>query len=147
MEVSEEIERFKKDWDIDFPGKRIFRKKLGFFRSIAEFFFPAKYPVIALYRFAQFHLSTETGIVSIDFVQRGKGNEVAGVPSWYEISAEWQIPKSSLKSLQIGPLVQNGQVIVPALPNNGVVQKVWQCIGILSTIGGAITFIAWLFGG
>ncbi len=147
MEIEHEIERFKKDWDIDFPGKRIFRKKPGFFKGLLEIFLPAKYPVIALYRFVQFHLSTETGIVYPDFFERGRGNEITGVPSWFEISEEWNIPEESLKKLYIGPLVQNGTVLVPALPTNGFLQMIWQVIGIISTLGGAITFVFWIFGG
>ena len=82
-----------------------------------------------------------------NFFQRNNGSEVAGVPSWYELSNDWEISEKDLRYLQIGPLVQNGKVLVPALPDKNLKQQVWQVIGMVSTLGGAVTFIFWLFGG
>lgn len=147
MDESREIERFRKDWEIDFPKKEIRRKARGTIRRLADFFFHRPYPVIALYRFAQYRLASEEGIVFPNFIDRTKGSPVAGVPTWFEISKEWTIPGADLKTLALGPLVKDNAVIVPTLPETGFLLTLWQLVGIISTVGGAVTFVAWLFGG
>lgn len=147
MDESREIERFRKDWEIDFPKREIRRKIRGTIRRLVDFLFCRPYPVIALYRFAQSHLDSEEGMVFLDFIERTKGSSVAGVPSWFEISKEWTIPTADLKTLVLGPLVKDNVVIVPTLPKKGFLLTMWQLVGIVSTVGGAVTFIVWLFGG
>ena len=88
MDIASEIERFKSDWEVDFAGKRILRRSQRPWKRLVECFRKPKYPIIALYRFAQQHLDTERGIVYPNFIERGRGNEIAGVPSWYELSEE-----------------------------------------------------------
>ena len=116
MDQEREIERFKDDWEINFPNKIIWRTKPGILIRVFEFFFPPKYPVIALYRFAQSHLGSEEGIVFSNFIERGKENEVAGVPSWFELAGDWKIPNEDIQLLRLGPLVRGKEILVPAFP-------------------------------
>lgn len=147
MDESREIERFRKDWAIDFHKKEIRRKARGTIRRLVDFFFSSPYPVIALYRFAQSHLASEEGIVFPNFIERSKGSPIAGVPTWFEMSKDWTIPEVDLKTLVLGPLLKDNVVIVPTLPKKAFLLTLWQLVGMVSTVGGAVTFIAWLFGG
>lgn len=150
MDIESEITRFKNDWEIDFPKNTIRRKSVGIFQSLINALRKPKYPVIALYRFAQFHLSTEDGIVWPNFMDRNAGNEIAGVPSWYQLSEEWSISEKDLKCLFLGPLVKGEEVIVPALPESAFFTSLWEIVKIIATIGGVLGFIVmvvkWLGG-
>ena len=145
MDIDSEIIRFRNDWEIDFPNKVIKRKKVSFIRRAFEKIWKQKYPVIALYRFAQYHLSTSEGIVWPNFFKRSKGNEIANVPSWFQISEEWNIPSQDIKYLFLGSLICGENILVPALPRNGLFLSLWQLLGILATLGGAIGFILMVF--
>lgn len=147
MDIKSETKRFLKDWDIDFGQKIIYRKKASIIQRLLEVLYSPKYPVIALYGFSQFHLATEAGIVYPNFIERIKGNEIADVPSWFEISEEWNIPEKDTKYLYLGPLVKGTEILVSALPKNGFFITIWQLISFISTVGGAITFIFWLLSG
>lgn len=145
MDIDSEISKFRRDWEIDFPGRTIKRRKQNFLKAIGELIWKPKYPIIALYRFAQHHLSTEEGIVWPNFIERSKGNDVAGVPSWFELSEKWNIPKKDLELLYIGPLVKGGSVLVPALPEKGFFTSIWQLLTALAIIGGAIGFFVMVY--
>ena len=150
MDIDSEIKRYREDWEIDFPNKVIRRKSVNIFRSLINAIRNPKYPVIALYRFAQYHLSTEEGIVWPNFMERGAGNEVAGVPSWYQISEEWSIPQKDINCLVLGPLVKGEDILVSALPKKVFFTSIWEIVKIMATIGGALSFIILLvklFGG
>lgn len=149
MDIESEIARFKDDWEINFPEKIIRRKSVGIIRAFLNSLKRPKYPVIALYRFTQFHLGNEEGIVWPNFMERSTGNEIAGVPSWYQISEEWTIPDKDLKCLFLGPLVKGEEVLVPALPEKAFFATLWEIVKIMATIGGAlglITMVAKWFG-
>ena len=141
MNVESEITRFKNDWEIDFPKKVIRRKSMGIFRSLIDIIRRPKYPVVALYRFAQFHLGSEEGIILTNFMQRGAGNEVAGVPSWFQLSEEWIISQKDVKCLILGPLVKGNEVIVQALPERALFTSLWEIVKIMATIGSALGLV------
>ncbi len=146
MDESREIERFREDWEIDFPKREIRRKERSIFRRVSDFLLRRRYPVIALYRFAQSELSTAEGIVISNFIERTKGSVAAGIPTWFEISKVWSIPNADLDTLVFGPLVKDNVLVVPALPKKGFLITLWQLVGIISTVGSTVTFIAWLWG-
>ncbi|MCH7823138.1 MAG: hypothetical protein IIA07_14095 [Proteobacteria bacterium] len=144
MDIPAEIEQFKKDWEIDFGRRRISRKSVGPVRAFLELILLRQYPVIAFYRFAQEHLATEQGIVFPNFVDRNQGNEVAGVPSWFNLSEQWHIPEGDLKYLFLGPLVQGDRVLVPAYPEHRFMISIWDMVKIFGTIGSAVGFLVWI---
>lgn len=144
MDFDSEMNRFFKAWEIDFSNKIIRRKRLNIFRTLLRIIWKPKYPVIALYCFAQHHLATEAGIVWPNIIEKGSANEIAGVPAWYQLSEEWTIPNSDIESLFLGPLVQGKNFLVAALPIDGFFTSIWQFLIVLAALGGAISFMVML---
>lgn len=121
----------------------IFRKLPNVLTQILELFWPPTYPVYAFYRAVQSELASDKGMEYPDIIEKGKGNPVAGVPTWYRLSDAWRISKSDLKMLAFGPLVQVGKELVPAHPPK-LLARIWRVIKILSILGGAVTLIQFL---